>query len=148
MECTAPDPEEVMATENLETKIVNLEKEFWQAIKEQDAATITKLTDDPCLVAGSQGIMRLSRDAVADMVTHANYKLHAFELKNPLVRVLGDDVAIVAYNAHEQLTVDGKPLTLDVSEASTWVRRNGNWVCALHTESIAGDAFGRDRKGS
>jgi hypothetical protein len=25
------------------------------------------------------------------------------------------------------------------------VRRNGQWVCALHTESMLGDPFGRDR---
>jgi hypothetical protein len=29
---------------------------------------------------------------------------------------------------------------------STWVRRNGGWVCALHTESILGDPFGRDKR--
>ena len=25
------------------------------------------------------------------------------------------------------------------------MRRNGKWLCALHTESVAGDPFGRDR---
>jgi hypothetical protein len=28
------------------------------------------------------------------------------------------------------------------------VKRNGDWVCALHTESLAGDPYGRDRKQS
>lgn len=46
---------------------------------------------------------------------------------------------------HEELTVDGKRVALDAADASTWVRRNGRWVCALHTESLAGDPFGRDR---
>jgi hypothetical protein len=63
------------------------------------------------------------------------------------VRLLGDDVAIVAYQVHEELTVDGKPVTLDAADSSTWVRRDGRWLCALHTEAIAGDPFGRDRKG-
>jgi hypothetical protein len=26
------------------------------------------------------------------------------------------------------------------------VRRGGRWVCALHTEAIAGDPYGRDRR--
>jgi hypothetical protein len=26
--------------------------------------------------------------------------------------------------------------------------RNGRWLCALHTQSIAGDPFGRDRQPS
>ena len=45
-----------------------------------------------------------------------------------------------------KLTVDGKPLTLEAADASTWVRRDGRWLCALHTESILGDSFGRDRQ--
>ena len=52
----------------------------------------------------------------------------------------------MAYQVHEELTVEGKPLTLDAADASTWVRRDGTWRCALHTESIAGDPFGRDRR--
>jgi hypothetical protein len=62
------------------------------------------------------------------------------------VRQLGDDVAVVAYTVHEKLTVDGQPVTLDAADASTWVRRNGRCVCALHTESVKGDPFGRDRR--
>lgn len=59
---------------------------------------------------------------------------------------LQDDVAIVAYTVHEELTVEGKPVKLDAADASTWVRRDGDWRCVLHTESIAGDPFGRDRQ--
>jgi hypothetical protein len=44
------------------------------------------------------------------------------------------------------LTVDGRPVTLDASDASVWVRREEQWVCALHTEAIAGDPFGRDKQ--
>jgi hypothetical protein len=61
------------------------------------------------------------------------------------VRLLGDDTAIVAYTVHEELTVDGKPVSIDAADTSTWVRRDGRWLCALHSESLAGDPFGRDR---
>jgi hypothetical protein len=59
--------------------------------------------------------------------------------------MLSDDVAIVAYTVHEDLTVEGKPVSLDAAESSTWVRRDGNWLCAMHTEALTGDPFGRDR---
>ena len=36
-------------------------------------------------------------------------------------------------------------LTLDLADTSTWVRKNGKWACALHSEAIAGDPFGRDK---
>ena len=85
---------------------------------------------------------------MAAMMKGASWELVDFELKeDPKVRMLGEDVAVLAYKVHEQLNVDGKPVTLEAAEASTWVRRDGHWLCALHTEAIAGDPFGRDRRG-
>ena len=51
----------------------------------------------------------------------------------------------LAYTVHEELTVDGEPVSHDATEASTWVRRDGQWLCAMHSESVKGDPFGRDR---
>ncbi len=86
----------------------------------------------------------------AELCAHhedARYTLDEFEVKDDVqARLPGDDVAIVAYRVHEQLTVEGEPVTLDAADSSTWVRRDGRWVCALHTEAIAGDPFGRDRR--
>ncbi|MEO7102620.1 MAG: hypothetical protein ABI311_04630 [Gemmatimonadaceae bacterium] len=45
----------------------------------------------------------------------------------------------------ETVVVDGKTIQLTANDASVWVRRDGEWRCALHTESVAGDPFGRDR---
>ena len=41
--------------------------------------------------------------------------------------------------------VDGKDVDLEAFDASVWRREQGQWTCVLHTESIAGDPFGRDR---
>jgi hypothetical protein len=57
-----------------------------------------------------------------------------------------DDVAVLAYKVHEELTVEGKKVSFDAADASTWVKRKGQWLCALHTESLSGDPFGRDRQ--
>jgi Domain of unknown function (DUF4440) len=81
------------------------------------------------------------------MMQAAPYTLNSFVLKDGArVRLLRDHVAIVAYQVHEELTVDGMPVTLDAADSSTWVRRDGRWLCALHTEAILGDSFGRDRQ--
>lgn len=126
-------------------QILDLEKQYWQAIKDQDAATAARLSDEPCLITGAQGISQIDRAQLASMVTAPPYRLHDFSIDNAQVRVIRDDVAVVAYNVHEELTVDGNRVALDAADASTWVRRNGRWVCALHTESLVGDPFGRDR---
>ena len=129
-------------------ELLDLENQYWQAMKEKDVEAAMRLTDEECIVTGAQGVGRINRQALADMLRSAPYILHDYELKDPEVRQLGDDVAVLAYNVHEELTVDGKPVKLDAADASTWVRRDGRWVCALHTESLTGDPFGRDRRQS
>jgi hypothetical protein len=84
---------------------------------------------------------------MAGMLRQATWKLDRFEIDpNVKVKLLRDDVAVLAYKVREELTVDGKPVKFEAADASTWVRRDGRWVCALHTEALAGDPFGRDRR--
>jgi ketosteroid isomerase-like protein len=136
-----------MATKTIESELLGLEKRYWQAVKDKDIDAAMRLTDDPCIVAGARGIARVDRQKFMAIMKGAPYTLHEFEIKDDAeVRLLGDDVAILAYNVHEELTVEGKPVTLDAADSSVWVRREGRWVCALHTESIAGDSYGRDRR--
>ena len=134
-----------MANETTDTELLALEHQYWQAIKDGDAALSARLSDDPCVVTGSQGVGRIDRATIEGMFASAAWKLTGFEITSPIVELLTDDVAVVAYRVHEDLLVDGQPLALDASDSSTWVRRNGEWVCAVHTEAIAGDPFGRDR---
>ena len=135
-----------MARNAMEKELLDLERQYWQAIKERDIDTILRLSDDPCLVTGAQGAATIDRKTMAAMMKAPSWKLEDFEVKDDAqVRMLRDDVAILAYKVSEKLTVEGKPVTLEAADASTWVRRNGSWVCALHAESVAGDPFGRDR---
>ena len=134
-----------MANETTDTELLALEHQYWQAIKDGDAARSARLSDDPCVVTGSQGVGRIDRPTIEGMFASAAWKLTGFEITSPIVELLTNDVAVVAYRVHEDLVVDGQPLALDASDSSTWVRRNGEWVCAVHTEAIAGDPFGRDR---
>jgi hypothetical protein len=79
-------------------------------------------------------------------MTGAQWELRDFDIRDAKVERLGDEVAVIGYKVHEKLTVEGKPLEMEAADASTWIRKNGGWVCALHTESLIGDPFGRDRK--
>jgi hypothetical protein len=131
----------------VEKELLDLEKQFWQSIKDGDVDTVMRLTDDSCIVAGPQGFSLISREALGDMMKNANYKLNEFELKDDAqVRFLNDDAAVLAYKVHTEMTVEGKSVSIDAADASSWIKRNGHWVCALHTEAILGDPFGRDRQ--
>lgn len=115
-------------------------------MKDNDIDTVLALTDDECIVAGPQGISKIVKKDLEIMMKSPNYTITDFEL-NPeyQVSVLNDNTAVIAYKVKENLTVEGKSVTIEASDTSTWIRRDGKWVCTLHTESIAGDPFGRDR---
>jgi hypothetical protein len=131
----------------VEDEIVELERRYWQALRDRDDETPAQLSDDPCIVAGAQGIASLDRRAVADMVKQASWKLERFEIDPDVkVRVLNDDVVVLAYRVREEIAVDSRLLKFEASDTSTWVRRDGWWVCVMHTEALAGDPFGRDRR--
>jgi ketosteroid isomerase-like protein len=139
-----------MTTQNIaiqdgERELLELEQRFWQALKDEDIETALALTDEPCVVMGPQGVASIDKQAFRMMMQSAPYKLNRFQLGDAQVRMLSDDVGIVAYPVHEEFVIDGQQLSLDALDSSTWVRRNGRWVCALHTEALKGDPFGRDR---
>jgi hypothetical protein len=147
--CSMPFfPSEVdMAIKAAKEELVELERQYWQALKDRDYAVAERLTDDQCIVSGPQGVGRIDKKTLVEMMQNAPYTVDDFELDDDFqIRMIGSDVAIIAYKVHEELTVEGEPVTLDAAETSTWIRRNGSWVCALHTESLTGDPFGRDRR--
>ena len=135
-----------MTTKSTENEILQLEKQYWQGLKDKDIDSCERLTDFPCLISGPHGVASIPKEKFRGIMESGNYTLHNFELKDSEVRMLTDDIALHVYKVHEDLTVDGKPVSMDASQSSTWIRRNGRWTCALQTESILGDPYGRDKK--
>ena len=135
-----------MSDSSLEDELMEQEKRYWRAMQEGDAATAMQMSAESCIVAGAQGASKVARAALGKMLGSGSWKLEAFELSSPTVLSVTADVAVLAYKVHEELTVDGKRISFDAADSSAWVRRDGHWQCALHTESILGDPFGRDRQ--
>ena len=130
----------------IERELTGLEKKYWQALVDRNVEAALEMTADPCIVTGAQGVASIGHKEFRQMMKSDTSTLERFDLDDVKVHQLTDDTAVVAYNVREQMTVEGKPLTLEAADASTWVRKNGKWLCALHTESLTGDPFGRDRK--
>jgi hypothetical protein len=81
------------------------------------------------------------------MVKSDGWKLKKYDFSDVKVTSPAKDVAIIAYHVREELEVEGKALTLEANDTTTWVRQNGSWVGVSHTEAVAGDPFGRDKTG-
>ena len=136
-----------MDEDTVKDELLSLERKYWQAVKDKDVDTAMQLTEEPCIIAGASGIGSIDREKFVSIMKSAPYALKNFELKaDAEASLLTDDVAILAYEVQEDLIVDGQPITINAAESSTWVRRDGHWLCAMHTESILGDPYGRDRQ--
>ena len=127
-------------------QLLELETKYWQAVQDKDIETALSLTDDPCIVVGSRGVQTVDREKFREMMRTAKHTLRSFKLTDAEERSLGDNVGILAYKVREEMVVDDQPLTIEAAHSSTWTKKDGRWVCSLHTESIAGDPFGRDRR--
>jgi hypothetical protein len=133
-------------TVTTEQQLADLEKKYWDAMVTKDVDSAVRMSDEPCYLAGAQGISQISNEKYRQLMTDGKWVLHSYTMDKILTRLVSPDVAIIAYTVTENLTVEGQKLTLTCNDASTWVKRNGQWKCSLHTEAVAGDPFGRDRK--
>ena len=136
-----------MAKPAMEQELIDVEKRFWDAMKDKDARSAGQMTDDGCIIVGAQGVSAIDAKMMEKMTTEGKWQLkqYEFNVEKARVRFIGDDVAIVAYSVNERVVVEGETLPIEANDSSVWVRRDGEWLCALHTESLAGDPFGRDR---
>jgi hypothetical protein len=136
-----------MSSSTHEQELVDVERRFWNAMKEKDAAAASALTDDQCVIVGAQGVSAIDAKTMAKLTSEGRWELEqfSFDEQKRQIRFLTDDIAIVAYPVRERVVVDGETLPVVANDSSVWIRRDGQWRCALHTESLAGDPFGRDK---
>ena len=131
-----------------EKTIIDLEHDFWQTMIDRDIAKATPMLADRIIVTGAQGASTIDVDSFTRMMSDGNWELRRFTLDDVQVEFPHPDVAVIAYKVREELKVDGKPMILEAADASTWIKKDNEWRCALHTESVLGDPFGRDKVGA
>jgi hypothetical protein len=128
--------------------VVDLEQRFWDAMLKKDARDAWRMAGDKCVIVDASGVNAVDREAFARLATSAPYELRSFRIDPDSTRVewVSDNLAFLAYRVHEDVDVDGDRVSMDAFNSSVWQRQSEGWRCILHTESIAGDSFGRDRQ--
>jgi ketosteroid isomerase-like protein len=134
-----------MAAAKTEHEIVTLERRYWQALKDKDLDTALSLTADPCIVVGAQGVGRIDKTTFASRMQDPSWQILDFAIDDDVEVQVSGDTAMLAYVVHEDMSVEGKTFSFDAADASTWIRRDGQWVCVLHTESVMRDPLVDDR---
>ena len=136
-----------MTTAARTQELLEHERRFWNAMRAKDGEAASQMTHDNCIVVGAQGVSAITPETMGRLTTEGDWELerYTFDESSAQVQFLNEDVALVAYQVKEKLTVDGTPVNLEANDSSVWVRKNGEWLCAMHTESLVGDPFGRDK---
>ena len=128
-------------------ELLTLERAYWDAVKDRDARTVGRLTAEECTLAGARGVSAVDAREMGKRIEAATHRIVDYRIDPTTTRIthLSDEMVAISYGIHEDLEVDGKPVQLDAFDVSVWKRGDTGWTCVLHTESIAGDPFGRDR---
>jgi hypothetical protein len=133
-------------TTNIEHEIERLERQYWDSMVAKEGDVAAGLTAGQALVSGAQGVARVTPESIGEIVGSELWQLKGYEFGEVAVLTPAPDVAVIAYHVTEHLDVEGEALTFEANDSSVWMRRDGRWTWVLHTESIVGDPFGRDRE--
>jgi hypothetical protein len=114
--------------------LMELEKGSWQFVKERNLAGMQGyLADDALLILGDGS--RYSKAAYLKVIP--DFRLDSFTIDPKAeVKVWSSDVATLLYRiTYASAMKDAKAVTLKVTSASTYVRRNGKWWSVLYQET-------------
>jgi hypothetical protein len=122
------------ADQALLATLMELEKGSWQYVKSRNLAGMQNyLADDGLLIFGDG-----SRYTKAEFLkVLADFRLDSFTIDPKAeVKVWAPDVATLLYRiTYASALKDAKAVTLKVTSASTYVRRNGKWWSVLYQET-------------
>lgn len=120
----------------METHILELEKEYWQAMESRDYETVKRLTRFPCLVAGKYGIRKVDEPSFKSMFNSSeNMDLRVIDISAVHAQQINTQTAIIAYQIQQEYRIDGQNSRFNCACTSTWVKENKEWLCAMHTET-------------
>jgi ketosteroid isomerase-like protein len=120
----------------METRIIELEKKYWQGMENQDYETVKNRTRFPCIVASKNGVQSVDEANFKKMFeAGAAYKIKVLNFSHVEEQLVGDNAAVIAYLIEIGIIGDKQKNPMKCVCTSTWVKENNNWVCVLHTET-------------
>ena len=124
----------VSAQENLEAKLVTIEKSLWEGWKNGDAKPFEKdLTADSMNISAT-GITTGKAQVIKDMMS-AHCKVTSYSLADVKLHQLSKDSAMLTYKASQDAVCDGKKIPDEVYASSVYVNQNGAWKAASYHET-------------
>ena len=125
-----------MSSDPTKQSILTLETDYWNALCRKDGATAARLSCDPCLVSGRQGVATIGQAQMKTMTEDAKWSLDDYHFDEVSFVSPAPDVAVLAYTVTQTVTMNGKSETRRAADCSTWIRGPGGWQCCAHSEAF------------
>lgn len=128
-----------MQTDNPTTTLFELEKKFWDSIVDEDTDTATSLLTEPAFMVSEHGAFKFDHARYRQMAEQGSMVVKSYEITDLEAVFPSPDTAILTYKVRQVLRPreGSDEITQDMADTSVWVRGQGGWKCAMHTESPA-----------
>ena len=121
---------------NLRDELMACERAYLEAVQRKDGEAAARMTAPESLVVSGHGAMSVDGAAIRKMVEdHDGQARYEIDDSDVNVVAINDDVAIVSYRL-TTIHGNGEPAT-QAFDTDVWVRRDGQWGCALHVDTPA-----------
>ncbi len=121
-----------------EDKIVQMEKDLWEAWKKHDANAFKQNLPAESVNVGAQGVE--GTDKIVEEIGKSDCQVNNYSLENTKVNWLDKNTALLTYKANQDATCGGQKIPPAVWASSLWVKRGGKWQAYFHQETPAQEA--------
>lgn len=115
-------------------EIEKLEQAFWKSMVDGKPEIATGMLTEPALMVSGHGANKFDHAGYTKMAKDDRFKLVDYDISNMDVTFPRDDVAVATYQVTQKVEMEGKASEMEVFDTSTWIKLDGNWLCAMHTE--------------
>jgi hypothetical protein len=129
---TAP----TVAGDDVDSKLIAIERSFWEAWKNQDAGPFKTHLGD-VTVNITPGGMTKGKTAIIEELVGGACDVKSYSLANLKVHHVAKGVAILTYEASQDATCRGNKVPAKVLASSVYVNQNGKWLAVSYHESRA-----------
>lgn len=119
--------------------LITLERKFWQSMVDEQTDVALGLLTEPAFMVSTHGVMKFDHATYREMAEHGQQVVKRFELRDIDVTFINPDTAVLAYDVMQVIAPrqSSQETEQHMKDTSTWVRVDGQWRCAMHTESPA-----------
>jgi uncharacterized protein (TIGR02246 family) len=118
------------------SELHSLSERWFQAWLEKDAATVERLAAEDYIYVAPNGVV-LDRQAILDVVRSPNYRLDHGTRTDIVVRVVGNEAAVVRHRYQGAGSFEGTSFTDDHRCVMVWEKRAGEWRLVMEQCSFS-----------